>query len=428
MKSSGTVFIASRIFSSRIRKRGQSSPILGAVLGIALGMLPLIVVLHISGGMINGIISRYIELSSYHIQLKSYRNFSSEEWESKRAKMADEPGVSHAFVERTGFGMVYNSEGKTGVQIRAIPAEMYKLDSGFSRFLNIDSGTFDLSDSRSVVLGRQAAESLSVQVGDELRILTGKLSENGNYVPRLTRMKVTGIISSGYQELDKLWVFISLETGFRILHDTGSLTFIGIKTEDPFAADFGSQLMRISQEMRPELYALSWIQLNDYLRKNYRTTQSILLFIMILVVLVAALNISSSLVMLILENAREIAILKCMGASPSVIQLLYILIGGLAGTVGAISGACIGLVISLNINGIINGINQVGSWLVSGGKGGESFSLLNPGFYLEEIPVTADWPMIIFFILFTIFLSFLSSWLPARKAGGQRPLDIIRKV
>ena len=116
-----------------------------------------------------------------------------------------------------------------------MPAEAWGEDEGLRRYVSVEAGSFDLSGEDNVVLGRALAEDLGVEPGDPVRLLTVRPLEGGAFLPRVSRFTVTGIISTGYQELDQLWVFMPLDRGMRVLPPGSSRQLLGIKITDPYA-------------------------------------------------------------------------------------------------------------------------------------------------------------------------------------------------
>ena len=158
-----------------------------------------------------------------------------------------------------------------------------------------------------------------------------------------------------------------------------------------------------------------------------------LVFIMTLIVLVAAVNISSALIMLVMERRREIAILKSLGGTPNGITLSFLLTGLAAGGAGLLIGLPFGLLVSVNINKIIvfteNVLNAFLKivYIIGGGVEFNAFRLLNPDYYLTEIPVSVPFSELFFMCGAVMLLSLAVSILPAVKAGKENPLEIFRK-
>lgn len=421
-------FLSFRIFSFGRKGEKLSRPLLGSILGIALSLIPLVVVVHISDAMIRGITERTVETLSYHLQTYPYSSHTFEDMINQARELESLPQVRNCTVEQQGYGLAYSSGSRSGVSLRAVEKDFYSSDQGIKKYLTLEEGIFDLSDSKSAVIGRDLARKLNLNVGDEMKILTGKFFSNGRFLPKVSRFTVKGVFSTGYDELDKMWVFIPILTGKQILADNSSRTIIGIKTINPY-----NNLEEEKQavlEVLPKRWGIdTWENLNRAQQENFRTTRLMLIFIMALILLVAVINISSSLVMLVIEKQEEIAILKCLGASPEDITLSYIFTGIMTGLTGILGGTIAGLLISFNINGLIAGaetfLNTIRTILPF--TDSAKIELLNSAYYLETIPVEFEPLSLVFIVIATLILAILSSSIPAYRAGKVKPLDVLRK-
>jgi lipoprotein-releasing system permease protein len=452
MRLNGPLLLARRFLSSP-----GSSPfyrIRGAVLGVGLSLVPLIVVIHVAGGMIEGITRRFIEAGTYHIQVTP-RDDEAEGIEGLAKELASLDGVVHAEVERTGLALLNSESGRTGAAVRAVDPDIWQQDLRFRSYVSVTDGVFDLAGGDSIVLGREVASELDLAVGDEARLVTFRALPGGGYLPRVSRFTVSGIVSTGYQDLDRLWVFISYQRGRRILAPGSSREFIGFKIEHPFGlpnALFGeSGLLNMSggvsasdraaaRELYREIrtrtggnyWVRSWFDVERSRYMSFRTTKNLLSFIMLLIVLVATVNISATLVMMVLEKRSEIAILKSTGTSPQGIQLIFVIGGFLTGVAGALLGIVVGIVVTMHVNEIllffesaVNALLGLGQAL--GGSASTSFEIFNADFYLETIPIRLQYGDLFLVATATIGLSTLVSLFPARRAAGIRPLDVLQK-
>ena len=180
----------------------------------------------------------------------------------------------------------------------------------------------------------------------------------------------------------------------------------------------------------------TWNELNAAEYENFASTKILLLLIMLLIVLVASVNISSALVMVVMERRREIAILKSMGASEDGIKMSFILVGFASGAGGTLIGIPLGLLAAVNINPLINIMEKIvnicAKFVYLIGKGElESFSsvrLLDPAYYLQDIPVSVPFGHLLLITAGTLVLSLVVSIIPAAKAGKEKPLDTLRKM
>ena len=431
-------------FGNRNAESSARKTLIGAVFGIGISLVPLILVLVVSNGMIAGITGRLVELDSGHIKLIKMRVFAGEndgryETDLKDAlctRYMNEPFFKNAWVERSGTGLVIGNDGRSGGTIRAIEKNFFEENTNAKNLLTVIAGDAVLEHDNEILLGKKIAENLKLSVGDTCRILTLRTLDNGKTLPKFSSFKVKGIISCGYQELDALWVFISLEQGLKILQGNSSLTSVIVSTADPFdTSRFSKFLFELSANLTDDFVAYSWQDLNRAQYASFETTKNLLLFIMFLILLVASINISSALIMLVLERSREIAILKSTGASSNMITLSFFIAGILTGVLGLAVGMPVGVLLALNINELLHGIEKVVNCILlvvyklfSSDSTAAVFTILNPSYYLEKIPVNLHKKELLLIALMCIVLSAVVSIIPSSRAGKEKPLDIMRKL
>ena len=402
----------------------------GAILSVALSLIPLIVVMEVSDGMIEGITARYLELGTYHLQAIAGKDAEVEDMIAAQA--AEVPGVILSVRERQGVALAYSRLGRGGVTLRAVPPDMWQRDAGLRAYMEIRAGSFDLSTQDSAVVGAEIAARLGLAVGDELKILTTRSFATESLIPRISTFIVRGIVSTGYQEMDKLWIYIPLERGDRVMSKETSRQIIGIKVEEPFTSLTGlSRNLRLVLPQGFRIYTWNELEYAQYV--SFATTRYLLVFIMALIICVAAVNIFSSLVMIQLEKREEIAILKSLGMPGSGITGVFIILGLVVGCVGTFAGVAAGLAISVSINEIIagvellvNGVWDFARWLFFLEEAGR-IRIFNPDFYLEHIPITINMKELALAAGFSLFVALLAAWLPSRAAGRIRPLEVLRK-
>ncbi len=416
-------------------KNGRlSSHLKGAIIGMALSLIPLIVVLEVADGMIEGITRRYLELGTYHLQITLPREYSMKEYQFFAEEVEKIGSVQHVIIERQGMGLLYSETARSGVTIRAVPDSLYEDDENFRKYVSLVSGSFNLKQSESIILGNGVAELLGAGVGDKVKLLTtiSSARTKKRYIPKISHFTVTGIFSSGYQELDKLWIYIPLNTGERILSLSNSSQFMGIKLLDPFD-NLDKQIALLQSFIPAEAGINTWYQLEKANYKSFQTTKALLLFIMALIVMVASINISSSLIMVVMEKTREIGILKAMGAAPRNIRLSFLFTGCFTGLAGTLIGLALGLLIAVNINELIIGIEYLVNHVVNlvefmfRLEAVHPVEIFNTAFYLEEIPIRIGLRELFAVSVLTLLLSASASYFPARSAGGIKPLEIFRK-
>ncbi len=420
----------------------------GAVWGIGISIVPLIVVLVVSDGMIKGISSRIIELSSGHLQLFDLRSMPRTKTEAAAQlesaqkifagiKEQQIDGCTGMWIQREGTGLLIGKKGRGGGTIRAIEPDYFVNNTRARALLTVIDGTLALDSPRSILLGKKIAEDTGLCVGDTCTVLTLLPSyKNEKTVPKLTRFTVTGILSSGYQELDALWMFIPLTTGNTMLSHQASLLSLFVSTADPFDNTVLDKVADSLSRLTPDGFSLyRWQYLNRSQFYSFQTSKNLLLFIMFLIVLAASVNISSAMIMLIMERRKEIAILKAAGAHPFFITLSFLLAGILTAAAGLSAGMLIGIPAALHINeiflGIEYGLNRLQffcHYLLGYSDSPLPVHILNPEYYLEHIPVDLQFYELYIIAAGTLILSIIVCIIPAFHAGKEKPLDSMRKI
>jgi len=418
-KAAPAFFIAFRYLLGRAKEGGRY--LRGAAAGIALSLIPIVVTLLVADGMIRGITDRYLELGSGHIQIFNFMD--PQKPETALPFIEGMPGIRGIWPERNGLGIMLGSAGSRGATIRAVDKSFWE-DEGSQKYLTTISGEAKPETDRDVLLGEELANSIGASAGSTIRIMTVRSSASGRFIPRVTAFTVKGIVSSGYRELDSLWCIMTFDAGMQILSDSGS-SFLMLKIDDPYndVEDVVTSLYRI---LGSSYGIYTWKNINHAQYSSYESTRQLLLFIMALIVLIAAVNVSSATSMLVIERQRDIAVLKASGANPSFTSAIFLWGAFLTGLIGSIFGIAAALIIGSSVNILVSGLETILSF-ISGIFHAGPVTILDSGFYLETIPVIIDVRAIILIAAFTILCSVLASWIPARRAGKLKPLDILRK-
>lgn len=437
-------FLFGRKFSLRRIRSG--------VIGIACSLIPLVLIFVVANGMISGITMRFIETGTYHLQLLARRPGNEATIPETLADLDAVDGILHAFPEVRGTALLAGGIGHSGAQLRGVDPDIYKLDENFARYLDIVDGDFDLDGERKLLLGENLASQLEIGVGDDVRLITAQTRER--IIPRVSHFTVAGIISSGYRELDSLWIFISETDARRVIPRNELREIIGIKVDSPFTLGSSSQKLlftqtdggatgqsqhgRIFQEIRgrtdEDWRLFTWFDLERGQYQGFITSRNLLLFIFMLIVLVATMNVSSTMIMLVLEKQEEIAILKALGIRNKQIFLVFLVCGGVTGGIGAVIGLSIGALAAYGVNSIVvfleyivNGIGYIAALLTSPGELYLPIELFNPEFYLNKVPINLRFSDLLVMALIILLLSVIMTFLPARRAVQLSPLTLLHR-
>jgi len=348
-------FVCLRYLKAK-RKQGFISLItIISVAGVALGVTALIVVLGVMTGFTEEFRAKILGVNS-HIVVQKYGNVILDHKELEERIMAKQ-GVTGVTPYLYTQVMVTAGEGGTGAILRGIdPLTASSVISIEDHMLtgslhDLEAAGQTDADNRvpGIVVGSDLANQLHIRVGDRVRLISpsGPLTPMG-VIPRLKACRLVGIFETGMYEYDSTLIYVSLDTARSFLDMDEGVHGIEIRLGDIYQAD------RLARELESDLgvsyVAKDWIRLNRNLFSALKLEKTALSIIVALIVLVAAFNIVSTLIMVVMEKARDIAILKSMGATSRSIMRIFIyegLVIGLTGTVlGVIGGLSLGEILS----------------------------------------------------------------------------------
>ena len=443
-------FVAARYM---FRSRGNSpSPAL-AVLGIATGVLALIVILAVMNGFQLSFIESILEISSYHLRLES---FPPEQAAELRNLLAPVPGIDSALPFRELQCLVRGSRsGQQAAVIRGVPADAPGFDPGMAARLDFESGFFDLADRRSALLGAELARRLGVKTGDEITLfsIAGILSSgaaasgavdaasepglaeesSGAAVRTFT---VSGIFRTGFYEYDTGWGFINIESA-AAFSETGPA--LGIKLKNRFQDRQALETVRKTFAAVPGLEGMKLSSWRDYNRSFFGAlrTEKLFMFILVgLIFIVVGLNIFQAQRRSVLEHREEIGLLRAVGGGERAVRLVFVCDGAIIGFSGAASGLALGLLVASHISAfftllelIVNffiGIVNIFAGFFGAGAAGD-FAIFSPAvFYIKEIPSRIIPHEVALICMFGFLSALLAAWFASGRVSRIRPAEVLR--
>lgn len=424
-------FAKSLLFPKSEKSSSARRSLTGSIVCIGISLVPLVIVSAMSNGLIKGMTERIIGLSSSHIQAYVARSQdivgSWDSYNEYANQFLEEDGVRSVYPEISSSALASGNDYRSGAMIRGVQNDIFEKNDAFNNLLEITEGDIEKfkEGGKVCAIGQKLSESLSLHPGDKLKVITTK-NLNGKVTPKLTVLNIIAVVSSGYQELDALWVFVPAESAFTFLPLKSSTFSIMIETEDPFSAELSKTRRELQAVYGKSANFYTWNEVNAAQFENFSSTRVMLLFVMILIVLVACVNISSALVMLVMERRREIAVLKSVGAKNSGISFSFTLAGTVAGFLGVCIGLPVGILLSLKSNEIVLGIEKMINFFARlwyGVRGlsssFENIKLMDPAYYMSTIPVTVPVKEILIMAAVTVLLSMLVSLVPSIKAGKE---------
>ncbi|CAM2971814.1 lipoprotein-releasing ABC transporter permease subunit LolE [Vibrio rarus] len=406
-----SLFIGSRFSRAKQRNKMVSFISLSSTLGIMVGVAVIIIGLSAMNGFER-------ELQNRVLSVVPHGEFSAvnkplQDWPQLVEKIELQPQALAAapFVKFTA--LAEKGHHLKALQVRGVSPELESHISSLSKFVEGEAWQHFTAGSKQVILGRGIAEKLAVNVGDGISLMIPVASKNGRtQAPKRVRLQVSGIFSLGGQ-LDHSLALIPLQDAQAYLSLGDTVSGISVKTKDVFNAQESMRI--IGAHLPVYVYINSWKQQFGYIYRDIQMVRTIMYLVMVLVIGVACFNIVSTLMMAVKDRAAEVAILRTMGASDSLIKAIFMWQGILSGVLGAVAGSVLGLLVALNLTSIVKVVEHlVGHQFLSGDIYFVNFlpSQVNP---MDVILVSAT----------AIVLSLLATWFPARKASKLNPASVL---
>jgi lipoprotein-releasing system permease protein len=335
--------VALRYLTAR-RKQAFISLISGvSVLGVTVGVMALMVALGLMTGLQAEIRSKILGATA-HLSIFKSRSDGVTDYAAIVERVRGVPGVLGAAPAVYSKALLSSSTGASPVTLKGIIPEEERTVTELAR--QVEGGQLEsLRDNNDdlvpVLLGRDLASSLAVGPGDVVTVTSpqGRLSPVG-LLPRVTRLRVAGLVRTGLYEFDSAWAYIPLPSAQRMFGESGRATLVEVRVEDFYRVrDVEPRLM----EALGEGYVITdWIETNESLFSALWLEKVAIGITIGLIVIVAALNIVATLVLMVMEKHKDIAILVSMGASRAAITRVFMLQGTLIGAVGTLVGGVLG--------------------------------------------------------------------------------------
>ncbi|WP_245326788.1 lipoprotein-releasing ABC transporter permease subunit, partial [Bradyrhizobium sacchari] len=340
------------------RKEGFISVIAGfSFLGIMLGVATLIIVMAVMNGFRKELLDKILGLNG-HILVQPLESPLTD-WKDVADRLSQVKGIRLAAPVVDGQALASSPWNASGVLVRGIRSD--DLNNLTSIAKNIKQGSLEgFDEGQGVAIGRRLADQLSLHAGDSITLVApkGAVTPMGT-TPRIKPYKIVAVFEIGMSEYDLGFVFMPLAEAQAYFNRSNDVTSIEVFTTNP------DQIVAFRQAVteaagRP-VFLVDWRQRNSTFFNALQVERNVMFLILTMIVLVAALNIVSGLIMLVKDKGSDIAILRTMGASQGSIMRIFLITGASIGVVGTLVGFVVGLVICLNIESI----RQFLSWLTS---------------------------------------------------------------
>ena len=395
------------------RKEGFISVIAGfSFLGIMLGVATLIIVMAVMNGFRQELLSKILGLNG-HLLIQPLEQPLTD-YADVAARVSKVNGVYLAAPLVEGQALASSPFNASGVVVRGMRgADLAKLTQIST---HIKQGTLDgFDDNQAIAIGSRLAEQLSVRAGDNLTLVAprGAVTPMGT-TPRIKAYKIAAVFEIGMSEYDSAFVFMPLTEAQAYFNRNGDVTAIEVYTDNPDRIDDFRRA--VTEAAARPIYMVDWRQRNATFFNALQVERNVMFLILTMIVLVAALNIVSGLIMLVKDKSSDIAILRTMGATQGAIMRVFLITGAAIGVVGTLVGFLLGTVICLNIEEI----RRFLSWLTN-------TELFSPELYfLSQLPADMNVKETTAVLIMALGLSLLATLYPSWRAARLDPVEALR--
>ena len=394
--------------------RGFVSLIAGiAILGLALGVAVLIVVLSVMNGFEEVLRTRILSLTA-HATISGIEG-RIPNWRADIAKLQAFPGIVGASPYIEEQGLMTHGEKSSGVLLRGIvpESEAHVVDLAphllSGRIADLSAGSY------RVILGKALAEELGAKVGDRVVLIValGDVTPLG-VIPRMRSFEVAGILSVGMYEYDRRIAVVAMQDAAKLLRMGEDVTGIRLNLADMYAAPRVSRAAAIAIGGGVEIQ--DWTNEHVNFFRSITITKRILFVILSLLVAVAAFNIVSTMVMVVKDKRRDIAILRTFGSSPGSVLSVFIVQGSLIGMLGILGGVLLGVLVAVNLQELVHALEAV-----------VGFKFLDARVYfMSDLPAHVHAADVVRICGFAFVLACVSTVYPAVRAARLLPAESLR--
>lgn len=401
------MFLARRYLGGS-RRRGFAGVVtLLAAMGVALGVAALIIVLSVMAGFEGDLKDKIIGARA-HIVVEPLRGVI-EDPQALRKKLLSHPDIVAASMYTFATVLMKTPARTTGAALWGIDPNEDTKAIGLDGSMISGKLSKLQGNKKTIILGEELRRSLGLNIGDTLTVLAPSLRFTGlGFLPRWRKFKVVGTFQTGMYEYDSSFGYIHINQARDFLDLGQASDGLALLTRD---VDEAPRIaLGLLQSLPDGLWAQDWQRKNRNLFTALKIERRVMFLILLLIVLVAAFNIITGLVMVVMEKEKEIAILRAQGMSKKAITRIFVIAGGIIGLVGTLTGMALGLLGCYFIA-------RTGIQIPGGGS----------VYYIENLPVRVDPWLALFWIPFTaLLICFLSAVYPAMRAVALDPAEVVR--
>jgi lipoprotein-releasing system permease protein len=396
------------------RREGFISVTAGfSFLGILLGVATLIIVMAVMNGFRKELQEKILGLNG-HLLIQPIDS-PLDDWREVADRVAQIKDVTLAAPIIEGQALASSPIGAGGVWVRGIRAEDLKRLGSIAS--TIRQGTLEgFDEGQGLAIGKRLAEQLSINAGDTVTLVSpkGAATVMGT-IPRIKTYKVAAVFEIGMSEYDASLVFMPLAEAQAYFGRGNDVNAIEVYTSNPDRVDRLRQ--RVTEAAKRPIFMIDWRQRNRTFFNALEVQRNVMFLILTLIVLVAAFNIISGLIMLVKDKGSDVAIIRTMGATQGAIMRIFLIIGASIGVVGTLVGFVVGTLVCLNVESI----RQFLSWLTN-------TQIFPPQifYFLSQLPAEMDVRETAAVVIMALTLSLLATLYPSWQAARLDPVEALR--
>ena len=405
--------VATRYLRARRQEGFVSVIAVFSFLGITLGVAALIIVMAVMNGFRHELLTRILGVNG-HITVYGF-NGELAGYDPLADELLGLDGVLRAAPIIDGQVLATSPRGLTsGAMVRGVRAADLERHAVIAKAIT-PGGIEGFAAGEGVLIGDRLAYRLGLAVGDRITLLSPKgMPTAFGTVPRSAAYPVAGTFDVGMYEYDSSFVFMPLETAQVYFRLAGAVTGIELTVAEPTAIEATRRAVIAAVGARGRIW--DWQQANAQFFGAVEVERNVMFVILTLIILVAALNIVSSLIMLVKDKGRDIAILRTMGATRGAVMRIFFLTGASIGVVGTVMGCLAGVAFAANIE-------TIRRW-IEGLAGIELFSA--EIYFLSQLPARIDGAEVLTVVVMALVLSFLATIYPSWRAARLDPVEALR--
>ena len=411
-------FIGLRYLQAKRKQTFISIITVISIVGVLVGVMTLIVVLAVMSGFEKTVKEKILGTQA-HLILQKADQEGLDHYEEVVKKVEGVKGVVSAAPFILSLGMLSSESNVSGVVLKGIDPDLEGKVTELAHNMKVGSlrnlKEIGEGNLRGIILGVELAKILSVSVNDNVKVISpsGTITPMG-MMPQMKRFRVAGIFYSGMYEFDNTFAYISIESAQKFFDMNSRVTGIEIKIDDVY------RVKEIGKEIRHRLgfpfWTKDWMEMNRNLFSALRMEKIAMFIILILIVLVAAFNIISTLIMVVMEKTRDIAILKAMGAPSKGILKIFVIEGLVIGVVGTLLGAILGLAIAFNLEKVSGFVEKLFGFKF----------LPSDVYYIDKLPSQVNLLDVGLIAITAILISLLATLYPSWRASKLDPAEALR--